>query len=973
MPDLANLCLVLCRQRSALRVGVFALVVARMLLSHAAAGEVAEVGGLEFFEKRIRPVLVAQCYECHSANSKSVRGGLLVDSRDALRVGGDSGPAVEPGKPEESLLLAALRYEGFEMPPSGKLSDEVLADFAKWIAMGAPDPREAIVNPSPQVSDPLAARDHWSFQPMVEPRVPPVSKTEWSAGDVDRFILARLEAEDLQPGVDAEPAILARRGYLDLIGLPPTPEEVAAFESAYSHSPQGAWIELVDRLLASPHYGERWGRHWLDLARYADSTGGGRSMIFGSSWRYRDYVIAAFNDDMPYDQFLVEQIAGDLLPYDDYRDGQRQVVATAFLALGPTNYEEQNKRQLRMDVVDEQIDTVGRTFLGMTIGCARCHDHKFDPIPTADYYALAGIFRSTHTLVHANVSNWVERPLPLDPVTQQAREAYEARLAELTNAVQTQRDAVRRLRDELPLVTLDDGEAKLVGSWQASASVKPFVGDGYRYASGQDVSAQYKLTGRVTPGQYEVRVSYTPHANRSRTTRVTIQHAAGSTDVVLDQTRKPAVDELYVSLGRFTFADDSDAFVEIAAGDDGRAIVADAVQCLPAEVPSTSAASGEGSSSPGAVVATVDFTAQLEALRDGEVELKALETRLKQARAEAPPAPPTTMAVGEEETEVGDFHVCIRGNIDNLGEVVPRGFLRVIESDAAPSSIPAGASGRLELAQWIASSEHPLTSRVMVNRIWQHLFGQGIVRSADNFGTTGELPSHPELLDYLARRFVAEGWSTKKLIRDLMLSRTYRLASQPLPASIERDPDNRLLSHQNRRRLDAEILYDSMLALGGNLDRTAGGETVRKNTKSEYGYEFEVGRRAVYLPIFRNNLPDLFAVFDFPDPNLSMGTRTTSTLSTQALFFLNSPFTVGQARLAAESLLAVEGLDDDARLELWYRRALARAPRSSERSQALEFLARRSVNGAEGQSSDIDRWSAVCHAVMASVDFRYVD
>jgi len=955
-----------------MRIGLLALAAVAMGFGNVAASEDAEVAGLEFFEKQIRPVLVAQCYECHSADSKSVRGGLLLDSRDALRTGGDSGPAVVPGKPEESLLLEALRYEGFEMPPSGKLPAEVLADFEKWVAMGAPDPRDAAVVPARQVHDPLAARDHWSFQSIAETSVPRVQITDWPAGDVDRYLLARLEAEDLQPGIDAEPATLARRGYLDLIGLPPTPEEVAAFEAAHAIAPQAAWSELVDRLLASPQFGERWGRHWLDLARYSDSTGGGRSMLFGSSWRYRDYVIESFNDDVPYDQFIVEQIAGDLLPYDDYRQGQRQLVATAFLALGPTNYEEQNKRQLRMDVVDEQIDTVGRAFLGMTIGCARCHDHKFDPIPTADYYALAGIFRSTHTLVHANVSNWVERPLPLGPDSQKAWDEHEAKLAELTKGVQSQREEVQRLRDGLPIITLDDGDAELVGSWQSSASVKPFVGDGYRYASGRDVAAQYNFAGRLTPGNYEIRVSYTPHENRSKTTRVTIRHSSGATDVVLDQTRMPAVDELYVSLGKFSFTNDSDALVEIAAGDDGRAIVADAVQCLPAEEPNTSSTAGEESSSTGPPVAATNFTIQLAALRASEAELKSLETRLKKVRAEAPPAPPTTMAV-EEETERADFHVCIRGNIDNLGDVVPRGFLSVIKSDVTPASIPTGTSGRLELARWIAASEHPLTSRVMVNRIWQHLFGQGIVRSADNFGTTGELPSHPELLDYLARRFVTDGWSTKKLIRELMLSRTYRLASHPLPAAVERDPDNRLLAYQNRRRLDAETLYDSMLALGGNLDLTAGGETVRKGTKSEYGYEFELGRRAVYLPVFRNNLPDLFAVFDFPDPNLSIGTRTTSTISTQALFLLNSPLVLEQARRAAESLLVAEGLDDEQRLELWYRRALARAPSAEERERALAFLASRPASGDAREKADLDRWSALCHAVMASVDFRYVD
>jgi len=955
-------------------IGTVSLLVCAAGFAARARGEDEASTGLELFEKRIRPVLVGQCYECHSAEAKTLRAGLLLDSRDGLRQGGDSGPAVVPGKPDESLLLGALRYEGFEMPPSGKLADEVIADFQKWIELGAPDPRDAATKPAPPVTDPLAARDYWSFQPIRSPSVPEPMGSSWAANDIDRFLLSRLEAAGLQPGGDASAAQLLRRAHLDLLGLPPSADELAAFETAYAADPAKSWSELIDRLLASPRYGERWGRHWLDLARYSDSTGGGRSMLFGSSWRYRDYVIESFNADVPYDRFLVEQIAGDLLASDDYQARQRQIIATAFLALGPTNYEEQNKRQLRMDVVDEQIDTVGRVFLGMTIGCARCHDHKFDPIPTADYYALAGIFRSTHTLVHANVSNWVERELPQEPAAQRLWKDYEQSLAAATERVIAQRTVVKKLREDLPIVTLDDGDAKLVGSWQTSASVKPYVGDGYRYASGNKASAVYKLAGRVKPGNYEVRVSYTPHANRSKKTNVIVRHAGGETEITLDQTMPPVVDSLYVSLGKFAFASDSNAAVEIAAVDEGRPFVVDAVQCLPAaeEISSGKDESSDESEAASAEAASPDLSAALALLADAERALAAAEKQLEILKSSAPPAPPKTMAV-EDEEETGDYQVCIRGNIDRLGEVAPRGFLRVIEKKDVPAAIPPGASGRLELAQWIASAEHPLTSRVMANRIWQHLFGVGLVRTVDNFGTTGETPSHPELLDYLARRFTSEGWSAKRLIREIMLSHAYRLASEPRTEALAVDPDNRWLAYQNRRRVDAEVLYDSILALGGNLELAENvGETVRQGTKSEYGYQFDVGRRAVYLPVFRNHLPDLFAVFDFPDPNLSIGSRTTSTLATQALFLMNSPFVIEQSRRAAESLLAVEGLDEAERLELWYRRALARAPKASEREQALRFLA-----GVENDEASPDqvlqRWAAVCHAVMASVDFRYVD
>ena len=365
---------------------------------------------VEFFENKIRPVLAAKCYACHSAEAKALRGGLLLDSREGLLRGGDSGPAVVVGKPDDSLLLQALRFEGFEMPPEGKLPATTIDDFARWIAIGLPDPRTAKSVPTKKTFDLAAGRRFWSFRPIADPRPPQVGDAAWPAADLDRFVLAALEAKRLAPAAEAAPAVLGRRLYFDLIGLPPTPEQLAAFVDACSRQGfEPAYRALVDELLARPQFGERWGRRWLDVARFAESSGGGRSVVFKDAWRYRDYVIRAFNQDKPFDRFLTEQIAGDLLEHASADVETDCLVATAYLVLGANNYEEQDKRLLEMDVTDEQIDAVGRGLLGMTLACARCHDHKFDPVPTADYYALAGIFRGTTTLIHENVSRGTKR------------------------------------------------------------------------------------------------------------------------------------------------------------------------------------------------------------------------------------------------------------------------------------------------------------------------------------------------------------------------------------------------------------------------------------------------------------------------------------------------------------------------------------------------------------------------------------
>jgi len=945
--------------------------------------------GLAFFETRIRPVLVEHCYECHSAGGK-LQGGLVLDTRAGIRRGGDSGPAVVPSAAADSLLLEALRYESFEMPPTGRLPDEVIADFEKWIRIGAPDPRDGDSVPaSKQTSVEAmleAGRAYWSFQPVQDPAPPDVQDTDWCRNGLDRFVLARMEAAGLKPGSDAEKDTLLRRLSFDLTGLPPTPEELAAF---LADDEAGAYERIVDRLLESPRFGERWGRHWLDVVRFSESSGGGRTRIFPEAWRYRDYVIESFQQDKPFDRFITEQIAGDLLPDDSVEAGRANLVATSFLAIGPTNYELQDKELLTMEVVDEQIDTIGKVFLGMTIGCARCHDHKFDPIPTRDYYALAGIFRSTKSLNHANVSDPVMRMLPVEPEQQRALEEHaqrvaplKQRIAELEKQLKPAAPAVAG-RKSVPLkdvvgaergMVLDDSDPRVrrTGDWTASSSIAGFVGAGYLHSRDPEARLEYPL--EVADGAIlEARLSWTPASNRASAVVVTVHHADGETARTLDMQSVPPIDGTFASLGRFRF--EGEARVSIACVDVDGVVIADAVQFLEVAELKAGSASGAVPSLVGAAAGTGTNAAgsggpDAEEKKRLEAELAGLRKELKREAADGPPPVPVVMSV-EEESTTGDCRICIRGNVHNEGDVVPRGFLSVMTRGRA-AEIPDGESGRRQLAAWIASRENTLTARVYVNRVWYWLFGEGLVRTTSNFGTAGERPSHPELLDWLAVRFTEDGWSTRRLIRMIVLSRTYRQSSVPSTAAEETDPHNRWLSHMRRRRLDAESLRDAMLAISGQLDLTPGGSTIRPGASTEFGYVFnDVGldgrRRSVYVPVFRNSLLDVFEVFDFADPNLPMGRRNVSTLPTQSLYLMNSPWVRQQAHATAERLTMNEALSDTERIELAHVLCFSRYPTPAERELAERYLAAADSPAARGE-----RWTQFVQALFGSLDFRYV-
>jgi hypothetical protein len=918
-------------------------------------------GGLAFFEQKIRPVLIKECYDCHSAGSKKLKGGLRLDSRAGVLAGGDSGPAVVPGKPDESPLLEALRYDGIEMPPKGRLPAGVVADFERWIRIGAPDPRQGRTTPAREGTDVEAGRKFWSYQPPHRHPVPEVVDAAWPRDDIDRFLLAALEAKGLRPVRDADGATLARRIYYDLAGLPPTPEQLDEF---LNDPAPDAYEALVDRLLASPHFGERWGRHWLDLARFGESLTL-RAFVLREAWRYRDYVIDAFDADMPFDRFVREQVAGDLLPAPGLADRRRQMTATTFLALGNNNLEEQDKPQLVMDVVDEQLDTIGKAFLAQTIGCARCHDHKFDPIPTRDYYAMAGILRNARTLEHANVSRWIERPLPVSPEQEAEVAAHEAAVAALESRVKealaralARGKASNRGRGgvisaaDLPGVVVDDAQATKVGEWKESQHSLTYIGKGYSHDLNAGKGDKTLTFDPDLPaaGQYEVWLAYAPGDNRASAVPVTVGSADGEKVVAVDMRASPPVGGRFIPLGRYNFERNGRGFVLVSNEGTTGHVVADAVLFLPVGTPGPGVAGGPGA---GGVAA--------DSPEKGDEDLRGLEAELKRLRANGPRRDMVLSVL--EEPEVVETRVHVRGSVHNLGEPVPRGFLRVATYGQVPA-MPSRESGRKEFAAWLADPRNPLTARVIVNRTWHWLFGAGIVRTVDNFGTTGEPPSHPELLDDLTIRFMDGGWSIKALVRRIVLSHAYRLSAEDAPEARAADPEGRLLWRMNRRRLDAECLRDTILAVSGRLSLDRGGPGFPPDLAADYGYKHADTRRSVYAPVFRNALPELFEVFDFADPSMVVGRRDVSTVAPQALFLMNHPFVTEQALHAARRLLGEPGLDLPGRIDRAYRRTLGRLPTVPERAIGRRFLA-----GAETEEA----WAAVFQALFGSVDFRYVN
>lgn len=920
----------------------------------------ADPAGLEFFEKKIRPVLVSECYQCHSKDEK-VKGGLRLDWKGGWQEGGDSGAAIIPGQVGKSLLIQAIRYSDaeLEMPPKKRLTADQVADFEKWVAMGAPDPRmSAEATAKDQQLNLEAARRFWAFQSVTKPAEPQLKDKTWPRNGIDRHVLAAQEAKGIGPGPDADDLTLLRRLYFDLTGLPPTPEQMAVFQKAAATGRQSALEQTVDALLASPHFGERWGRHWLDVVRFSESTGGGRTLLMKEAWRYRDYVVNAFNADKSYTDFIREQIAGDLLPEGTLADRRERLTATAFLLLGPTNYELQDKTVLEMDIIDEQMDTMGKAFMALTIGCARCHDHKFDPIRTEDYYGMAGIFKGTKVVVHSNVSKWNERPLPMDAAQEAKAKNSAALIAEKKKAIAALKKKLGKSVSDaspvpvasLPGIVVDDLQAKLKGAWTKSTSNKDYVGKNYIH-DGAVGKGEKSVTYRVSfpsDAKYEVRVSYAHGNNRARKVPVLIRHADGEVTKYIDQTKRAPIDGQFISLGTFDFlAGDWDAVVISTKGTQNH-VIADAVQFLPENNPATP----KPIAKPDKPVPTDN--ADKARLVELEKELKSLEAKaVKQPR----------IIAADEGDNPGDIQIAIRGNVHNAGPKTPRRFIQVLNRGDLPEIAPK-ASGRLELANWMASPEHPLTARVFANRVWHHLFGKGLVASVDNFGHMGRLPTNQPLLDHLAVRFVEEGWSMKKLIREIVLSRTYQL-STATGAQAKVDLENELHWRQNRRRLQAESIRDAILSVSGQLDKTMGGPTIKAGTSIEYGYKFDDTRRSLYTPVFRNTPLEILAVFDFADPNLVVGERTTSSVPTQALFLMNNPFVRQQAEAAATRLLQEDLADDSARIAHAYQRTLGRRPTSTEHDVILNFV--------QSEKDPTTAWTQVLHSLVASLDFRFLN
>ena len=1113
-----------------------ATLVLAALLSRTAVA--ADDAGLEFFEKEIRPLLVTHCYECHSADAKKLGGELRLDDADSIRRGGETGAAINATTPDASLLLKAIQYDNDElkMPPKGRLPDAALADLTEWVRRGAPAP----------VGKPLAAKvgdsweqvfkqrlDWWSLHPVRKPAVPQVARADWSPHRIDRFILSRLEAANLTPGNAAEPRTLARRLSLVLTGLPPTSEQLDAFERA-SATPTAAVETLVDTLLASPHFGERWARHWLDVVRFSETHGNEWNYEVHHAWRYRDYLIRALNDDVPYDQLVREHIAGDLLPeprWNPRENFRESPIGTAFFRFGEVNHDDcSTLKSIGYDLADNQLDTLTKAFQATTVACARCHDHKLDAISTQDYHALLGVVRSSrlvgHTLDGPEVNNkpidqlldlksklrievarlWLEQVPELREYLVATLAGHGGRPADAAvvarldpqrlakwNAI-TQ-DKAFPLEDPfepwrtMATMSLADG-ARVATEWQALAT---------RYATEDRTRTEFNKTAFETFAEFRpcdgpehrsewqsdghalrfipCSTGWPVPASEGETLLTAILPAGLHTHLVSDKlngairsplltgkkkhlsfqvagqrssavrlvsnncqlnyanyraltspdftwvTFSPSEDrdslrvyaELMTMFDNPKFPDQLSAlggdpanyklpYEQAAENPRSYFGITRAVWHDGGETPRTELShlrrlfaagdengsfnrvgnaprvDGQSSSQPrttrgalptrlndiadryiDSIRSAIQAWADDKATDDDVTWLNALLKRglLSNSTTLSPRVAELIADYRRTENElvrprvspgVGDFGsgydqpVLARGDCFRPGEPVARRYLEAL----SPANKPFDklGSGRLQLAHVIASRDNPLTARVMVNRVWHHLFGAGLVRTVDDFGHLGELPSHPEVLDELAARFVEEGWSLKKLVRFIVLSRTFQLASEPDPRAKEIDPENRLLQHYSSRRLEAEAIRDAVLAASGRLDRTQFGPSIqpyREQSNADRrlfaGPLDGLGRRSVYI---KNNLmesPQFLGAFNFPGGKVATGRRDVTNVPAQALALLNDPFVLQQAEVWAHRLVTRTDQTLPARIDAMFVTALNRSPRDVERTRFAQAIA----------------------------------
>ena len=1127
---------------------VVAALIGLTFAAHTRAQE-PDAAALEFFEKQVRPILSARCYECHSSKLKEPKGGLRADSRAALLEGGETGPAIVPGKPKEGLFVDAINYgETYQMPPKGKLPAAEIATLTKWVEMGAPWPKEEGPAALTKAFD-LAQRkaEHWCWQPLKQPVLPKVNNENWAKQPLDRFILAKLETANLPPAPPADKRTLIRRLYFDLIGLPPTPDEVNAFLK--DESPQ-AIEKVVDKLLESPHFGERWGRHWLDLMRYAESRGHEFDHTIPGAWQYRDYVIRALNADVPYDKFMTEHVAGDLIPQPRVHSEKKfneSILATGFWFLGEWIHSPVDIRKDETDRFDNMVDVFSKSFLGLTVTCARCHDHKFDAISQKDYYALFGYLQSsTHRLVRfetqleeqriareiaelhsvystrigdaiaddvspgvkhvpaylmaarevlqsgrsvaevakdgqlsvSRLEAWVKqlaesKKNPVDPlhvwallcdIKSPGPEVIAEKLASLNRPVVKFEGEIIADYAEVPRnewftegVTFGLFPA-LPGQLRLNTTDSGIVTDVQQYGAAK---RDPTWNGLVNDGEQEVGRLGFPRAGRTLKTKTfTIKSpihylvkGAGQVYAAVDS-HTMVNGPLHGSLIRETGGDGSTAprwithdlkpylghnahleftpkgnedlqVLMVAQGDRPPPLPypfdksVELVRHLTEPQTKSLAALAEqyqqrfreavlvlqtGATDPKTRTVIAQFEQHLVANRglwidaekpDSAVPLIAEYQALRLKRLEKAPVK-SHLSMAMWDGSGIDENLLIRGNSSQKthGPAVPRRLLEAIEADFAPTqvaattidpltfaAVPVTGSGRLQLAEKLTNPKNPFPSRVMVNRVWHHLFGRGIVPSVDNFGVLGQAPTHPELLDHLALEFIADGWSVKRAIRRMVLSSTYQMSSSGVMNG--RDPLNELYHQSPIRRLEAEVIRDSILSLSGRLNPRQFGPSVAVHLtpfmqgrgKPGSGPVDGDGRRSIYLGIRRNFLSPMMLAFDAPIPFSTVGRRNVSNVPAQALILMNDPLVMDQAKLWARKVLTGKSSTSEERITLLYEQAFSRPATKDEIPAAVEFL---QVQGKEYGLAD-DRiesdervWGDLCHVLMNSKEFVFI-
>jgi hypothetical protein len=904
---------------------------------------------IEFFEKTIRPVFVEHCYSCHSEKAEKIKGGLRLDTSDAVLKGGDSGPVIVPGNPEASPLIKAVRYTDpdLQMPPKNKkLAEEHIANLEAWVKMGAPLPEFSARPQRPTVAQ-IRAK-HWAFQPVKKSEPPPVKRAGWVQTPVDQFVLAKLEAKWLKPAPAADRRTIIRRVTYDLTGLPPTFEEVEAF---VKDKKPDAYARLVDRLLASPHYGERWARYWLDVARYADTRGylaGGEERRYAFSYTYRDYVIQSFNADKPYAQFIIEQIAADKLPQGE---DKHSLAALGFLTLGRRFLNNQN------DIIDDRIDVVTRGTLGLTVTCARCHDHKFDPISAKDYYSLHGVFASSEEPAELPLLGALrETPEYQDYLKEKAKieaEIPEFKAKEVAKFMEELRQQVGNYLLGVRDVSSNEDAAKF-DTFAGERKLNPAVLR--RWMS--DLTARSKKPDPIFGPWFELAKLDEKDFSTNAGPLLTkfLNEPAVANPVVAKILVEQTTNSLKQAAGAYT-----KLFQEVEA--EWQAALAAAKKenkSAPAALPNSDReALRQVLYAEGAAVNLPQAEAESILARRLNEGTAPFRNRIAALGWTHPGAPPRAMAVADRSSP-GNSHVLIRGNPGTPGEEVPRRFIELLNTpDRGPFT---NGSGRLDLARAIASPDNPLTARVFVNRVWLHHFGEGFVSTPGDFGVRTEEPVHRALLDYLAATFVENGWSIKALHRLIVLSATYQQSSDSQPASLKVDPDNRLLSRMKRQRLDFEALRDTLLALGGKLDSTLGG------LPADLQAEPFSTKRTVYGFIDRQNLPGVFRTFDFANPDTSNQGRFHTTVPQQALFLMNSPFVIQQAKSLTERAEIKSAQNPMEKVQALYRVVLQRSPERAELQLAQKFMEAQPQTGAK--LAPVEKYAQV---LLLSNELMFVD